>query len=165
MKRLVTLLFAVVIAAISYGQVDNVKNHEGDVNVNLKMNSELLTAPITYWHTYFAAGDTVSSTDSTHTYSYSVRDVVDGIKVAARLLLDSVSGTPTTTVVLQGKIFWDDAWTTVETETWAGTSADTTLLFDYTTAKPYRFWRTFHDCTATTAQKYLLQEQEIKVYK
>lgn len=155
-----------MIAAIGYGQtVDNVKNHEGDVNVNLKMNSELLASPITYWHTYFTAADTVSSNDSTHVYTYSVRDVLDGIKFAGRLSLDSISGTPTTTVTLQGKIFWDDSWTTVDTETWSGTSADTTLLFDYATAKPYRFWRVYHDCTATTAQKYEIQELEVKVYK
>ena len=167
MRKYIILFASLLVAAVSYGQntINTVDNHKDDVNAVLDLKAGIISAPLTYWDLYGSAADTVSSADSTWTYSFGVNHVLDAYKIAGRIKLDSISGTPTTTVTLEGKHFYDDAWTVLATETWAGTTSDTTLNFDYTTAKAYRFIRFHHDCTATTAQKYKINEQEIQLYK
>jgi len=162
MKKLLLILASLIVVVLSYGQntIETVSNLESSVDVVLDINES-----VTFTHYYGTAADTASSNDSTWTYVYGIKNVFDAIKAQGIVKLDSVSGTPTTSITLEGKPFWDSDWTTVETETWAGSSEDTTLVFDYSTAKPYRFWRFNHDVTATTAQKYKITEVQFQIYK
>lgn len=162
MKKLLIVGISLLFAVVSYGQntIETVSNLESSVNIVLDLEDNE-----TFAHFYGANSDTVSSTDSTWTYVYGVKNQFDAVKAAGLMKLDSVSGVPNTSITLQGKIFWDDDWTTVETETWAGSSEDTTLSFDYSTAKPYRFWRFNHDAVADSTQKYKIAEIQFKLYK
>jgi len=77
---------------------------------------------------------------------------------AVKVSLDSVSGTPTCDVKLQGKVFDDDSWTDITTVEWTGTTSDTTFTISETsTAKFYRHYRVYIDTDAT--------EQKLKVDK
>lgn len=161
MRKLAIILVSILFAVICYGQNDNVYQHRNDVTKYLDLQKKKNT----YWSYTGVAADTISSNDSTYNYSFGVDNIIDKISIAGFVQLDSVSGTPTTSVILKGKVFWDQDWITLETETWAGTTGDTTLVFDYTTAKAWRFVKFEHDATATTTQKYSINQQEIKIYE
>jgi len=162
MKRFLFTLASLIFVMLSYGQqtIETVSNLESSVDIVLDIKEN-----VTFTHYYGSTADSVSNNDSTWTYVYGVKNVIDAIKATAIMKLDSVSGTPNTSITLQGKSFWDSDWTTVETETWAGSSSDTTLVFDYSTAKPYRFWRFNHDAVADSTQKYTIDEIQFQIYR
>jgi hypothetical protein len=76
----------------------------------------------------FSSRDSVSDNDSIYWVLFNMNEDVPYDYYISHTL-DSTSGTPTTTVVLQGRMFTSEAWTTITTKTWAGTTEDTTLVF------------------------------------
>ena len=92
--------------------------------------------------------DTLSADE---TWSYSVLSYSDYGKFHnVKVNLDSISGTPTCDIKLQGKVFSDDSWTDIETVSWAGTTSDTTFTFsEASTAKYYRYYKVLIDTDAT----------------
>ena len=115
----------------------SVKNLKSDVDIYLDLKKD-----ITFFQVNGGITDTVGVADSTWVKTFSVDNLYDALKSTAKMTLDSLSGTPTITVTQEGKDFWDDApWTVILTEDWAGTTGDTTLLFNGSTAKHYRFYR------------------------
>lgn len=109
--------------------------------------------------------DVVTSTDTLWSKVLGIDKNLDALKQYYTVDMDSVSGTPLTTVSLQGKVFWDQAWVTITSQSWAGTSADTTLIIDNSTAKHYRFYRLFHDGDGTGTFSYKITQQEVQFYK
>lgn len=156
MRKFLAFALLFMFAIVSYGQTvaNATANFKFDINDNL-----------TYLRYTGAVADTVSSNDSTWSYTMGIQNLYDALKVECRVELDSVSGTPTSACYLQGKTFVQDDWTTLTTVNWAGTSADTTLSLGYSTAKPYRFYRVHFDCTAGTTQKFKIDEFEVSLYK
>jgi len=156
MKKLILVLVSVLIGMVSMGQV--VKNTAVNKVMDLNKNE-------TYWYRQNIASDTVNQTDTTWSYTFGVNNLYDAVKQYVVVKLDSVSGTPLTTVALSGKVFWDDAWTSITTAAWAGTTGDTTLILDQSTAKHFRFYKLSHDGDGTGTFKYSITKQELQIYK
>jgi hypothetical protein len=101
--------------------------------------------------------------DSTWYYIVGVDNVWDPTKQYVKQVLNKKTGTPKVDITWQGKYFWDDSWTTITTISWLG-SADSTIIFDQSSAKHYRFYRLAHvgrDGTFT----YDITKTEFQFYK
>lgn len=158
MKKLITILFLVLAAFVSMGQ--SVLTKKASVNKYID-----LTKNETYIMRATPATDDLSDAagDSTWYYIIGVDNVWDANKQYVKQILNKKTGTPDVDIAWQGKYFWDDSWTTITTIHWAG-SADSTILYDQSTAKHYRFYRLAHvgrDGTFT----YDITKTEIQFYK
>ncbi len=159
MKRLVILLISFLFVAVGYGQTVKSLRNTTDRYLPLTENE-------TYWYRAKPAPDTINETDTVWAYTFGIDNLVDQMKSYVRIDLDSVSGTPLTTVALSGKYFWDDAaWTSISTVSWFGTTGDTTLIIDQSTAKHYRFYKLSHDGDGAGTFKYAIAKQQIQFYK
>lgn len=87
------------------------------------------------------AGDTLSdnSTTLSKTIGVGAKQVVQLYSI--QVTLDSISGTPTESIVLAGSL--DNVnWTTITTVTWTGTSSDTTFFYtDISTGVAWPYMR------------------------
>jgi hypothetical protein len=95
------------------------------------------------------ASDTVSNNDtlwSAELLTNKIAPLLYNIKVK----LTKVSGTPKSTVYLQGKLFSDDTWVNITSLTYGGTTADTTIVISNTTANRYRYFKILVSRTAGT---------------
>jgi hypothetical protein len=159
MKKYLMLLATVLFAVISYGQ---------DISVKELAKSADWTFDINKNETYnFFYGDEVTDTiDASDTWSrnYVVKNVYDALKQECRVKLDSVSGSPSVTVTLEGKYSYNDSYTSIATATWSGTSSDTTIILQGTTAKPYRILN-FKAVADATTQKVQIERVELGVFK
>lgn len=86
------------------------------------------------------AVDSIGVGDSV--WFYTVRKYsTEKVYPVAKIVLDSLGGTPAdVTVTLEHKVWVDDAWTVNSTVTYTGT-ADTTIRLSDTTARIADFWR------------------------
>ena len=158
MKKLITILFLVSVAFISMGQ--SVLTQKNSVNkyIDLSKNETyIMRVNPTVDDLSDAAGD------STWYYIIGVDNLYDAGKQYVKQVLDKKTGTPNVDIAWQGKYFWDDSWTTITTIHYAGT-ADSTILFDQSTAKHYRFYRLAHVGRAGTFT-YEIDKTEIQFYK
>ena len=162
MKKIVVFIIALLFIGTAFGQsIYSVKNLKSDVDIYLDLKKD-----ITFFQVNGGITDTVGVADSSWVKTFSVDNLYDALKSTAKMTLDSLAGTPTITVTQEGKDFWDDAtWTVILTKTWAGTSADTTLLFDGSTAKHYRFYRYNVDYDGTVAGQARVTQLQHKFYK
>jgi hypothetical protein len=92
----------------------------------------------TYIYKYVGlAGDTVNvSNDSVwnHTVQINKRE---GVFYNASVKVADVTAGAACKVILRGKIFDTDAWTTIETKEWKGGGTDTIINFTQNTTKQY----------------------------
>ena len=127
----------------------------------------VVSKPITYvpvGNIRFLARDTVSNFDTLYTIEIEHNQDVP-VKYRIRQSFDSVSGTPTADIILQGRNFDSDAWVHIDTISWKGTTSDTTIIFeDIDTARYYMQFREYIDAESLTTQKFLLDEIEIKIW-
>jgi hypothetical protein len=86
------------------------------------------------------AKDTVSATDTAFTYEYTVNKATPLFyNIACKVLKVSAGSC---SISIQGRIFNTDAYTNITTYTFAGSQADTTVVFTQnTTAQFYRTYR------------------------
>ena len=162
MKKIVVFIIALLFMGTSFGQsIYSVKNLKSHVDIYLDLKKD-----ITFFQVNGGITDTVGVADSTWVKTFSVDNLYDSLKSTAKMTLDSLSGTPTITVTQEGKDFWDDStWTVILTEDWAGTTGDTTLLFNGSTAKSYRFYRYKVSCDTTIAGQARVTRLQHKFYK
>jgi len=157
MKKLLFVIASLLIAFISVGQsVDNATgiNYKMDVNANK-----------TYFRDLGNANDTIGIVDSTWTTVFSIDNMYDALKQQVRLKVDEVTGTGDFVATWQGKNFLSNAWVTISTATYTGVGSDTTIVFDQSTAKTYRFYQLNIDVDATTAQTLKMLDFEVYWYK
>ena len=92
----------------------------------------------TYIYKYVGlAGDTVNvSNDSTwnHTVQINKRE---GVFYNASVKVADATANAACKVILRGKIFDTDSWTTIETKEWKGAGTDTIINFTQNTNKQY----------------------------
>ena len=92
----------------------------------------------TYIYKYIGlAGDTVNvSNDSTwnHTVQINKRE---GVFYNASVKVADATANAACKVILRGKIFDTDSWTTIETKEWKGAGTDTIINFTQNTNKQY----------------------------
>ena len=108
----------------------------------------------TYIYKYVGlAGDTVNvSNDSVwnHTVQINKRE---GVFYNASVKVADVTAGAACKVILRGKIFDTDAWTTIETKAWKGGGTDTIINFTQNTNKQYYRYLDFKlSGTATKAK-------------
>jgi hypothetical protein len=161
MKKLIIFIAALLFVVTTFGQsIYTVKSLKSSVDFYLDVKKDL-----TFFQVNGSSADTIGVADSTWIKTFSVDNLYDALKSTAKMTLDSLAGTPTISVTQEGKDFWDDAWTVILTKTWAGTTGDTTLLFDGSTAKHYRFYRYNVDYDAKVAGKAKITSLHHKFYK
>jgi len=156
MKRLVILFVLFISAIISFGQ--SVVDKKTSVNRYLDLDKQQ-----TYFWRAAPTTDAIADSDSLWQYTIGVDNLYDANKQYVKQTLDKLTGTPNTDITLKGKVFWDDAWTTITTIHWAG-SADSTIIFDQSTAKHYRFYMIQHLGRAGTFT-YEIDKTEVQFYK
>lgn len=159
MKKLALVLALFVFAVISYGQDITVKGLKNTFDYQLSFEK-----PVLYYVIY---GDEVADTiaaSETWSKDFIVMDFDQNIKSQCRFALDSISGSPNVTVTLEGKYSYNDSYTTIATATWAGTSPDTTIILQGTTAVPYRFLNA-KAVSSATAQKVQIERLELGISK
>ena len=108
----------------------------------------------TYIYKYVGlAGDTVNvSNDSVwnHTVQINKRE---GVFYNASVKVADVTANAACKVILRGKVFDTDAWTTIETKAWTGGGTDTIINFTQNTTKQYYRYLDFKlSGTATKAK-------------
>ena len=159
MKRIIILLVSFLFVIAGYGQTVYSLRNTTDRKLDIKDNE-------TYWFRAKPAPDTINEPDIVWAYTFGVDNLYDQNKQFIKIVLDSVSGTPLTTVAWSGKVFWDDAaWTEITTASWSGTTGDTTLLLDQSTAKHFRFYKLSHDGDGAGTFKYAITKQQVQFYK
>jgi hypothetical protein len=172
MKKLFILLILATISIMSYSQ---------DKSKTLGLQDYV------YEYT-LGASDTVSNNDtlwSAELLTNKIAPLLYNIKVK----LTKVSGTPKSTVYLQGKLFSDDTWVNITSLTYGGTTADTTINWsnivantitgtntvnaDSTitvnnvyavNAKYYRYLRVYNDARGSVAGKYRISAIKVKLW-
>lgn len=80
MKKIGLIMATLLFAMISYGQ--SISNTTG-INFTFDVDEDL-----TYIEYTGSAADTISSTDSTWTYTFAVKNLLDDLKVQGRMVLD-----------------------------------------------------------------------------
>lgn len=93
--------------------------------------------------TYTSTANVTTATDSTWYYTVW-KEAKSPLKYDMKVVLDSVSGTKQVVpIILKGKAFLSDSWTTITTVNWV-LGHDTTIRFSETsTAKQYRYWQIY----------------------
>ena len=157
MKKVVAIIFLVLVAFVSMGQSVISKVNSVNKYIDLTKNETYImrAAPSTD-----ALSDVAG--DSTWYYIIGVDNLYDVNKQYVKTVLNNLTGTSSVDISWQGKYFWDDAWATISTYHWAG--ADTTVVFDQSTAKHYRFYRLAHVGREGTFT-YNITKTEIQFYK
>lgn len=164
MKRLIIVLVSLLFAVVSYGQntpigVESLKSTtDAYIDVEDSNNSSYV------WKYGNETSDTLNASETWDYQVTLIKNYDDNLKYEARAALDSISGTPTVDMILQGKYAWNDAWTPLDTVSWTGTSSDTLMQIDYSSAVNYRFARILLSSDAT-AQKSQVERVEFGVYK
>jgi len=157
MKKLIFIIASLLIAFIGVGQsVDNA------TGIDVKMD---INANKTYYRDLGNAADTIGVIDSTWTKVFSVANLYDATKQQVRLKVDEVTGTGRFTAAWQGKNFLSNDWVTITSATYTGVGSDTTIVFDQSTAKTYRFYKLNIDVVATQAQTLKMLDFEVYWYK
>lgn len=114
-----------------------------------------------YW---YKTGLVVTDSDTLQAFVLGTDNNIDALKQYVRIKITEVSGTAAVDVKVQGKVFWDESYTDLLSTSYTGTGTDTTIVFDGTTAKNYRFWKVLLDGdssgTFNTSTK-----AEVKFYK
>ena len=104
----------------------------------VSVSAQVVMKADTYIYKYVGlAGDTVNvSNDSTwnHTVQINKRE---GVFYNASVKVADVTANAACKVILRGKIFDTDSWTTIETKEWKGAGTDTIINFTQNTTKQY----------------------------
>ena len=104
----------------------------------VSISAQVVMKADTYIYKYVGlAGDTVNvSNDSTwnHTVQINKRE---GVFYNASVKVADVTANAACKVILRGKIFDTDSWTTIETKEWKGAGTDTIINFTQNTNKQY----------------------------
>lgn len=164
MKRLGLILLGLAFISVGFAQNLTDKGLASSFDVNFKVNQKSPESNIVY--SYFYGNETTDTIDASDTWNrdYSIMNLYDALKQECRVELDSVSGTPSVTVTLEGKYSYNDSYTSIATATWTGTSADTTIILQGSTAKPYRFLN-FKAVADATEQKVQIERVELGIFK
>lgn len=155
MKRVLLLLVGIVFVSVSFGQ--SVREKRNSVTQYMDVSDN-----VTYW---YKTNVTVTETDTLAAYTFGVDNLYDELKQYLSVKLTENSGTAAVNVKFQGKYFWDDTWTDLKDATYAGTGTDTTILFDGSTAKHYRFYRLLLDGDGTGTFDVTMSKSELQFYK
>lgn len=131
MRKYIILLGLLLVAAVSYSQ--------SVYSVRASLDTRLDADKSQY---YYKAPNlsVIDSVNNTLSLVLGVDNLFDLTKQYVKVKLDSISGSPATTVYLNAKHFWTDDWTGIDTVTWAGTEADTVFSVSNTTSNAYRFF-------------------------
>ena len=124
-------------------------------------NAQLKNGAFYYAYTGLAS-DTAGVGTTTFTKTISV-NTDDATYYMAKVKVSDVTAGATGTVALKGRVFPDDAWTTITTTTWAGGGTDTTIVFTGQTNK--NFYREFGITVTRTANKLKLTNFKISLKK
>jgi len=157
MKRLLFVFASLLIAFLSVGQ--SIGNSTGiDVTMDINTNK-------TYFRDLGNSADTIGIVDSTWTKVFAINNMYDALKQQVRLKVDEVTGTGDFVATWKGKNFLSNAWVTISTATYHGVGSDTTIVFDQSTAKTYRYYTLDIDVDAGTAQTLKMLDFEVYWYK
>lgn len=159
MRKLVFLLVLAMFTAISYGQDVSIKGVKSGFDQVFDINKNT-----TYLWFYGDESTDIIEASDTWSHDYVIDNLYDALKHECRVKLDSVSGSPDVTVTLEGKYSYNDSYTSIATATWSGTSSDTTIILQGSTAKPYRFLN-FKAVASATAQEVQIERLETGIYK
>lgn len=127
MKKLILLLVAVIAIA---------------VNVNAQVTSAAVQLPADQWYHEFVGIATDTSSTGGAWSKIIMPNKPDRLFYDFRVKVTEVSATTSATIVLKGKKMDTDAWTTITTQGYKGTGADTTVTFaEVSTATFWRFYQ------------------------
>lgn len=163
MKKLLSIFPVLVVMVLVFAStITQAQDKSYSFKLNKSLNIYNNYAPVSHFN--FTEDDSIDAVDSLYSIVLTLNQTYP-IKYNIRHKLDSVSGTPTTTVYLQGRVFTSDSWSAISNVYWAGTSSDTTITFtENSTAKFYRQLRIYHDADGSVTQKYNLDELEVKLW-
>jgi len=109
----------------------------------------------------FGTSDTIVASD-TYSIVFTVNQHYPNTQ-SVYVDIDSVSGTPTMNIIMQGRIFAGGTWVAIDTTAWAGTG-DTTFTMTNATAARYRYYRLYFKSDAT-AQKAKVIDVQFKLWR
>ena len=155
MRKLALLVSMLLIGMISIGQT--VKQTKSTIGSDNYLN---VAEDETYWN---KTGIVVTETDTLAAYELGIDDNIDALKQYVRVKVVENSGTIGLNVKFQGKVFWDETYTDLKSVTYGG-GADTTILFDGSTAKNYRFYKVLLDGVSDSTFNATVKA-EVKFYK
>jgi hypothetical protein len=161
MKKLIVIVSLLVFAMLSYSQDITVTGLKASVDAFIDVSGSTNESYI-----YKYPSESADTLIESETWNFDIgilKDYSTDLKYEARVALDSISGTPSLNIILQGKYSWNDSYTSLDTVAWAGTSSDTTAVFTYSTAKNYRFVNIAIVADATD-QKVQVERIEFGVY-
>lgn len=125
MKKILFLIGIIALFAIGVQAQDNVSVSARGSNIDFKLD----------------AGDTLSNNSTTLSKVIDLRSKQEIQLYSLQVTLDSISGTPTESIILAGSLDGTN-YTGIDTVSWTGTDADTTFFFtDITTGVAWPFLR------------------------
>lgn len=119
--------FALVILFVSF------------VAVSAQTSKQVTLKPAQYYLTYTGiAADSINAATADSTWNLVVRlNKGDGVLYNAKVKVQDLTAGATAKVILQGRNFATDSWTTITTTAWKGGGTDTTVLFTNVSSKVY----------------------------
>lgn len=151
MKRLILLFTSLIVVFAASAQLRTDTGYDKVVDINESA--------------YFYVGtatDVIGDGDSTLTFTVLV-ETHDEVICDVYLDIDSISAGAAVPIYFKGKQFPDDAYTAIDTVTYAMT-ADTTFTFTSTTAQKYRYWQVSIEAPADSIEAEL-QKAYFKFWK
>lgn len=153
-SKLIITAVALLIGMVSMGQ--SVKTQKSALTQTLDISKE---------QSYFGKlTDVITQADTLRNYTIGIDKSPNALKQYARIKLTENSGTAVVNVKVQGKVFWDEAYTDLLDVTYAGTGSDTTIVFDGTTAHEMQFFNILLDGDGSGTFN-VTAKSEIKFYK
>lgn len=128
-------------------------------------SKQVTLKPAQYFLTYTGvAADSINASTADSTWNMVVRlNKGDGVLYNAKVKIQDLTAGATAKIILQGRNFATDSWTTITTTAWKGGGTDTTVLFTNVSSKVY--YRHLNFKLSGTANKAKLSYINLSVKK
>lgn len=102
-------------------------------------SKQVTLKPAQYYLMYTGiAADSINAATKDSTWNMVVRlNKGDGVLYNAKVKVQDLTAGATAKIILQGRNFATDSWTTITTKAWKGGGTDTTVLFTNVSSKIY----------------------------
>lgn len=135
------------------------------VAVSAQTSKQVTLKPAQYYFTYTGvAADNVNAATKDSTWNMIVRlNKSDGVLYNVKVKVADLTAGATAKVILQGRNFATDSWTTIISIAWKGGGTDTTVVFSNVSSKIY--YRHLNVKLSGTAQKAKLSNIDLSIKK
>ena len=135
------------------------------ISLQAQKSKQTTLKPQQFYFTYTGvAADSINAATKDSTWNMVVRlNKGDGVLYNAKFKVQDLTAGATAKLILQGRNFATDNWTTITTTVWKGGGTDTTVLFTNVSSKVY--YRHLNFKLSGTANKAKVSKIDLSIKK